>query len=373
MKDKKDKDWFRIDNIDEIDSPALIVYPERVKENIGTLLSMIDDSQRLRPHVKTHKSKEATSLMMTAGIKKFKCATISEAEMLAIVGAPDILLAYQPSEIKLKRFISLIKKYPCSKFSCLVDNLNSAKNISGEAVENKVEISVYIDLNVGMNRTGIQPGEKAIDLYKQCAQLKGKLIGLHAYDGHIRSKDFEQRARECNEAFMPVEKMQKQLIEEGFPEPIIVAGGSPTFPIHAKRKDIECSPGTFIYWDKGYQTSCPEQKFLPAALVISRVISLPGESKICLDLGHKSIAAENELSNRVYFLNAPELKFISQSEEHLVAETSPGHSYKVGDVLYGLPVHICPTCALYERAILVENNIVKGEWKTIARDRKISI
>ena len=374
MKNKKTKEWFQINNIDEIDSPALIVYPERVRENIGTLLSMIDDPKRLRPHVKTHKSIEATSLLMKAGIKKFKCATISEAEMLGMAGAPDILLAYQPSEIKLKRFISLIKKYTAAKFSCLVDNANSAKNISGEAIKNAVEISVYIDLNVGMNRTGIQPGEKAISLYKQCAQLKGiKPIGLHAYDGHIRSKDFEQRTRECNEAFLPVEKMQKQLTKEGFPRPIIVAGGSPTFPIHAKRKNIESSSGTFIYWDKGYQTSCPEQKFLPAALVISRIISLPDESKICLDLGHKSIAAENELSNRVYFLNAPELKFISQSEEHLVAETAPGHSYKVGDVFYGLPVHICPTCALFERAILVENNIAKGDWKTIARDRKISI
>lgn len=374
MKNKKTKEWFQINNIDEIDSPALVVYPERVRENIGTLLSMIDDPKRLRPHVKTHKSIEATSLLMKAGIKKFKCATISEAEMLGMAGAPDILLAYQPSEIKLKRFISLIKKYTAAKFSCLVDNANSAKNISGEAIKNAVEISVYIDLNVGMNRTGIQPGEKAISLYKQCAQLKGiKPIGLHAYDGHIRSKDFEQRTRECNEAFLPVEKMQKQLTKEGFPRPIIVAGGSPTFPIHAKRKNIESSSGTFIYWDKGYQTSCPEQKFLPAALVISRIISLPDESKICLDLGHKSIAAENELSNRVYFLNAPELKFISQSEEHLVAETAPGHSYKVGDVFYGLPVHICPTCALFERAILVENNIAKGDWKTIARDRKISI
>lgn len=374
MKNKKTKEWFQINNIDEIDSPALVVYPERVRENIGTLLSMIDDPKRLRPHVKTHKSIEATSLLMKAGIKKFKCATISEAEMLGMAGAPDILLAYQPSEIKLKRFISLIKKYTAAKFSCLVDNANSAKNISGEAIKNAVEISVYIDLNVGMNRTGIQPGEKAISLYKQCAQLKGiKPIGLHAYDGHIRSKDFEQRTRECNEAFLPVEKMQKQLTKEGFPRPIIVAGGSPTFPIHAKRKNIESSSGTFIYWDKGYQTSCPEQKFLPAALVISRIISLPDESKICLDLGHKSIAAENELSNRVYFLNAPELKFICQSEEHLVAETAPGHSYKVGDVFYGLPVHICPTCALFERAILVENNIAKGDWKTIARDRKISI
>ena len=69
----------------------------------------------------------------------------------------------------------------------------------------------------------------------------------------------------------------------------------------------------------------------------------------------------------------PELKFISQSEEHLVAEAAAGHTYKVGDVLYGLPIHICPTSALYERAITVQNNKASGEWKNIARDRKINI
>ena len=118
---------------------------------------------------------------------------------------------------------------------------------------------------------------------------------------------------------------------------------------------------------------CAEQNFVPAALVITRIISLPDKNKLCLDLGHKSIASENELHNRVYFLNAPELKFISQSEEHLVAEAPAGHIYKAGDILYGLPYHICPTIALYERALVAENNTVTTEWKTIARDRKITI
>ncbi len=74
----------------------------------------------------------------------------------------------------------------------------------------------------------------------------------------------------------------------------------------------------------------------------------------------------------MYFLNAPEIKFISQSEEHLVVETNADHSYKIGDVLYGLPIHICPTCALYERALIVKNNEISGEWEIIARDRKIN-
>lgn len=372
--EKEMNEWYEIKNIDSIDSPALIVYKERVEENIRALLSMIDDPKRLRPHVKTHKTKEVSVMLMQAGIDKFKCATIAEAEMLAMVAARDVLLAYQPFGPKLRRFISLIQKYPETKFSCLVDNLISATAIAEAAVSNGLVIPVYIDINVGMNRTGITPDEKAIELYKEVSILQGiQLVGLHVYDGHFRSADIVQRTKDSDAAFMVVEKLKSDLINTGFKEPIIIAGGSPTFPIHAKRKDVECSPGAFIFWDKGYQLTCAEQPFVTAALVVSRIISLPAKNTLCVDLGHKSIASENELSKRVYFLNAPELRFVGHSEEHLVVEVPDGHSYKPGDVLYGLPYHICPTCALYERALVVENNEVTTEWKIIARDRKITI
>ena len=366
--------WYEINNINELDSPALVIYPDRVKENIRLLKGMIDDTGRLRPHVKTNKSKEATRLMLEAGIHKFKCATIAEAEMLAQIGAPDILLAYQPQGPKLQRFISVIKTYPDLKFSCLTDNIDSAKHLDTLFLENSLSIPVYIDLNLGMNRTGIKPGRSAADLYIECNKLKGITpVGLHAYDGHIRHRDIHVRIEQCNEAFAGIEKTRDLIVEAGLPEPIIVAGGSPTFSIHAQRKKVICSPGTFIYWDKGYQDLCKEQPFLPAALVVTRVISLPDTGKICVDLGHKSVAAENDLPNRVFFLNAPELKAISQSEEHLVLQAGDDHNYKPGDILYGLPMHICPTVALYERGYTVADHKVNGEWKTIARDRKLTL
>jgi D-serine deaminase-like pyridoxal phosphate-dependent protein len=368
------KNWYIIDDIENLDTPVLVIYPERAISNISLLKSMIDDVARLCPHVKTYKNKEVTLLMLKAGISKFKCATIAEAEMLAMCKVPDVLLAYQPIGPKLKRFVELILKYPDTKFSCLVDNISAAFEISAAAVENKVHIPVYIDLNVGMNRTGIVPGNDALQLYVDCDLLPGiKPIGLHAYDGHIHDTDLNIRTEKCNEAFAPVAKLQADLKHLGYHEPVIIAGGSPTFPIHAKRKHIECSPGTFVYWDKGYQTELPEQSFLTAALVVSRVISLLDETKICLDLGHKSVAAEKELAKRVFFLNAPQLLMIGQSEEHLVADAGEDHNYKVGDVFYGLPYHICPTVALYERAITIENNKTSGEWRNIARDRKITI
>src|SRR5215203_308532 len=148
-------EWYHINNIEEIDSPAFVVYLDRVRENIHTIKSMIDDVSRLRPHIKTHKTKEISSLLLEAGISRFKCATIAEAELLGLAAAPDVLLAYQPVGPKLERFISLIKAYPSTNFSCLVDNEKSARIISDAAAKANVTIPVFIDLNVGMNRTGI--------------------------------------------------------------------------------------------------------------------------------------------------------------------------------------------------------------------------
>jgi len=364
--------WYEIKNIEKIDSPALVVYKDRVIRNINTAIAMVGDVARLRPHVKTHKSPDVTKLMIDAGITKFKCATIAEAEMLALSGAPDVLLAYQPVGPKSERFISLVKKYPGTNFSCLADNSSSVKEISGAAEKNDTIVPVYIDVNVGMNRTGIPPAG-VMDLYKECGSLKNIIVkGLHVYDGHLRNADFKLRREECNKTFEQVTVLIEKLKKNGF-DPIVIAGGSPTFSIHCNRKNVECSPGTFVYWDRSYQVNCVEQDFIPAAIVMARVISLPSENRMCIDLGHKSIASENDLQSRVYFLNAPELKFVGHSEEHLVAEVSRGHAFKPGDILYGLPFHICPTVALYERALVVENKNVNGEWKNTARDRKLTI
>ncbi len=371
---EKPQAWYTIENINELDSPALVVYPARVRQNILTAIEMIGDARRLRPHIKTNKSAEVARLMIDAGINKFKCATIAEAEMLGICKAADVLLAYQPLGPKLSRFAALIRKYPATTFSCLTDHMGAALQMDEVFSKEKLAVPVYIDLNLGQNRTGIVPGEDMIELYLACSRFSGiHPIGLHAYDGHIRDQDWNLRKKNCDEAFARIENMRDIILKMRLPVPNIIVGGSPTYSIHSKRKGVECSPGTFVYWDKGYTDLCPEQAFQPAALVISRVISLPDATKICIDLGHKSIAAENDISKRVFFLNGSGLQATSQSEEHLVLEAGESHGYQVGDILYGLPFHICPTVALYERAITIENGRVSGEWKTLARDRTITV
>jgi D-serine deaminase-like pyridoxal phosphate-dependent protein len=364
-------EWYTVDDADSIDSPALLLYKDRVKENIRLLKSMVKDVRILRPHVKTNKMAEVCSMMLEEGVTKFKCATIAEAEMLATVGAPDVLLAYQPVGPKAKRFANLIKAYPSVHFACLTDNEATAIHINNVAEAQGIVINVFIDLNTGMNRTGIVP-EKALPLVGLILSLKNiQLVGLHGYDGHIRDTDTTLRQQKSDEGFQQVATLH-QKIEEAHQHTLkIVMGGTPTFPTHAHRQHVECSPGTFVFTDWGYKHSFPDEPFEYAALVITRVISIVDEHTICTDLGHKSVAAENPLP-RVHFLNAPDVTPTGQSEEHLVLRVADAAQYHTGDILYGVPVHICPTVALYDKAYVVENKKIATEWNVVARKRSIN-
>lgn len=365
--------WYEINNIATIDSPALVIYQERIHENIRLLKQMVnDDLDRLRPHVKTNKIAEVCSMMMDAGIYKFKCATIAEAEMLAMIGAKDVLLAYQPVGPKVDRFIQLLIQYPATRFSCIVDNIQSAQFLSLASLEQQLSLSVFIDVNIGMNRTGTPP-PKALILFEAIHLLAGiRVIGLHVYDGHIRDTDLVLRKQQVDMGLGKLTVLAETIEALSDKRLVIVAGGSPTFPIHAALGNSECSPGTFVFWDWGYKQLLPDEPFDYAALVITRVISLIDEQTIATDLGHKSVAAETPLP-RIHFLNAPDTVPISQSEEHLVLKVADAALYQPGDVFYGVPVHICPTVALYEKAILIKQGIAVEEWKVIARNRKITV
>jgi D-serine deaminase-like pyridoxal phosphate-dependent protein len=134
---------------------------------------------------------------------------------------------------------------------------------------------------------------------------------------------------------------------------------------------VECSPGTCVFWDFGYGSKLPDLDFLPAALLLTRVISKPGPNLLCLDLGHKAVASENP-HPRVQLLNLPEAKAVGHSEEHLVVETERAHEFAVGDCLYGNPWHICPTVALHGQAVVVRNGQVTERWRVAARERALT-
>lgn len=366
-------DWYKIKNIDQIDSPALVLFPEHIESNIDRMIQMVGDPAVLRPHIKTHKMREIVEMQIAKGINKFKCATIAEAEMLGETGAKEVLLAYQPVGPKVNRLLKVIEKFPLTQYTALVDDPSAARAIGLVFAKANKTLPVYLDLDVGMHRTGVAVDDGASALYWFCKTLAGvEPVGLHMYDGHLHNPSIDQWQEKCNQGFKQVRQLADKLEAVEGDKLEIIAGGTPTFSIHAKRKSIQCSPGTCVLWDWGYANKLSGQDFLFGALVISRIISKTSDRYICTDLGHKSIAAEKPFP-RAHFLNLPNAKAILQSEEHLVLEVDDNKKYDIGMVLYGVPKHICPTCALYERAHVVENQVVTKNWKVVSRDRMISV
>lgn len=373
--------WYSINHPEKYDSPALLVYPERAKKNIQTAIQVAGDVNRLRPHVKTHKMGEVIQLHIDAGIYKFKCATIAEAEMVAMVGERagvklDVLLAYQPVGPRVDRLLALVEAYASTRFGCLLDDPTVAYQLSSKAKKAAEPLHIWLDIDNGMGRSGIPVGDGALALYGTVADLPGlEPAGLHVYDGHIRHPDFDQRKQAGDAAFAPVNQLIGRIEAAGLGTPNVVVGGSPSFPVNALRGTVDLSPGTFIFWDAGYAGICPELAFDFAAVVLTRILSKPSGKRICLDVGSKGVSPDNPVENRIRFLNLEtQPTFISQSEEHLVVEVDNPADYAVGDVWYGVPYHVCPTVNLYQEALVVggDGNVLES-WDVVARNRKISI
>jgi D-serine deaminase-like pyridoxal phosphate-dependent protein len=254
----------------------------------------------------------------------------------------------------------------------VVDDAEALQALAASALAAGLEIEVLLDIDCGQHRCGVEPGPGAIALYRQLTVTPGvRPGGLHVYDGHIHDADPAVRAANCERAFAPAADLRRELIAAGWPVPRVVAGGTPTFPIHARRPDVECSPGTCVFWDAGYGTKLPDMEFLPAALLLTRVISKPGGSRLCLDLGHKAVASEMP-HPRVVFPQLPDARAVTHSEEHLVVETARAAEFHVGDALYGIPWHVCPTVALHGSAVVVRGGRAGERWRVTARERILS-
>ena len=365
-------DWFRLLNEDEVPSPALLIFEERVDANVRLMLEIAGGPVRLRPHVKTHKLGPLVTRQLALGIVKFKCATIAEAEMCALAGAPDVLLAFAPVGPNIARLCDITRAFPAVRFSTIADDSAAIRALSAAASAARLTLDVLLDVDCGMHRTGVAP-DAALALYRQLAGSAGlRAAGLHAYDGHIHEPDSTARRAQCDGAFAPVIALRAALEKAGLPVPALVAGGTPTFPFHATHADRECSPGTSVLWDFGYGDKFADLPFQCAAVLITRVVSKPGPNLLCLDLGHKAVAAENP-QPRVRLLELPDAIPVMHSEEHLVIETPRAAEFAVGAVLHGLPRHVCPTVALHSEAVVVRGGAAVERWPITARTRRITI
>ena len=248
-------------------SPSLLIYRDLVRQNLAGMIKMAGGTQRLRPHAKTHKMANIIRMEGELGIYKHKVATIAEAEMVAAAGGTDVLLAYPLVGPNLTRFARLTRGYLSTTFRALVDHPESARALSAMARDLVRPVPVLVDLEVGMGRTGIDPGEPAAALYALVADLPGlEPDGLHAYDGHINETDVPARRIAVRAVEEKTLALRDRLLGQGLPVPRLVLGGTPSFPIHAALEEpgLELSPGTIVLYDHGYASRYPDLPFTPA-------------------------------------------------------------------------------------------------------------
>lgn len=366
--------WRRLANEAEVPTPSLLVYPDRVDENLRRMIARAGGPQRLRPHIKTHKLPQIVARQVALGIVKCKAATIAEAEMAARAGAQDIILAAQLVGPNPARLAALARAFPAVRFATIADDPAAVRGLGAAATAVGVTFDVLVDLDVGMHRTGIAPGAAAA-LYREIASTPGlRAAGLHAYDGHARQRELAERREVVAPEFAKVLALRTELQAAGLPVPAVVCGGTPTFAVHAPHAataDVECSPGTCVLWDAGYGGQLPDLEFRQAAVLLTRVISRPGANRLCLDLGHKSVASEMP-HPRALFPALPDAKAVVHSEEHLVLETARAAEIPVGTALFAVPMHICPTVALHDRVLVVREDRVVDEWPVVARARRLT-
>jgi D-serine deaminase-like pyridoxal phosphate-dependent protein len=361
----------------EVVTPALVFHPAIIKANIAAVVKAAGDPTRLRPHVKTHKSADIVRLQLDAGVTKHKCATIAEAEMLAAAGAPDVLIAYPLVGPNVRRLMALKKLFPRTRFASLIDHPVTAAMLSAGAVEAGADAAFVLDLDVGMHRTGVA-FDSAAELYTNAAKLP-RLVpdGIQAYDGHNSTESRPDREATVRDFLPRLLELRSQLEAAGVPVPRLIGGGTPSFPVWAARRDVpglECSPGTYVLHDAGYGPKYPDLAgVVPAAVFVTRVVSRPTPTRVTLDLGNKSVAADPPLARRVQLLDFPEYTPVTHSEEHLVVETAEADRYRPGDVVYALPGHVCPSVALHREVLVADGGRIVGRWPITARDRVLTI
>lgn len=365
-------DDYIVANPDAIETPALVVFEDKLQDNIRALVKQVGGAENLMPHVKTHKSAYILRQQIAAGIRKFKCATLKECEMVAQEGADEIMLAYPLGQkLKAKRFVQLQKIYPKTRLSAVASWNVHLQILSEAAGEGGTSVAVFADLDVGMHRTGIAPGEPAYQLCLEIAKTPNLSFGgLHAYDGHNNQVNPADREKAADEALQVVRALEERLKQAGLETPSIVMGGSPCYPYYAREHGISGSPGTTVYWDGTYMHQMPDMPFRCAALVLTQVVDANPELGLAtLDLGSKAVCSDKPLEQRAEFPGYPRLTLVKQNEEHGVVQTN-GHQLSIGDYLVAIPGHVCTAVVRYPGAWLINSQGAVVRWiEHTARDR----
>jgi D-serine deaminase-like pyridoxal phosphate-dependent protein len=359
---------------DAVLTPALAVYADFVEANIATTLRLLGgDAARWRPHVKTAKLASTMRRLVERGVENFKCATSLELLTAARAGARDVLVAYPLVGANARRVRQLAGEPRDVRVSVLVDDASQLETWRGSGV------GAFLDINPGMDRTGVEQAdaERILTLARAVAAAGIELRGLHYYDGHLGKFALDERTTRAHAGYDRLLELVGTLGAAGQRVEEIITAGTPAFPCTLSYASFRggdfvhrASPGTVVYCDVSSLAQLPaEWEYRPAVAVAVRVVSHPAADIVTCDAGHKTVSADAGVPTCAV-LGHPELEPLSPSEEHLPLRVTSGAAPQVGDILYLVPRHVCPTVNNFDHALIVERGAVARVEPVDARGRE---
>jgi len=369
---------YRVSAPDDVLTPALLLYPEIVASNIARTLDLLGgDADRWRVHIKTAKLGYTLRMLVERGVRNFKCATTLELLVACRSSAGDVLFAHPAVGANARRVSEIADQFPQVRISVLAENEQQVAQWRGGRV------GIFLDMNPGMDRTGIEQSHsgKVVELCRVIGSLGLEFRGLHYYDGHLGGLEMRERTAAAHAGYDRLVNVVSELERSSMRVPELISAGTPTFPCSLGYKGFRqasfvhrVSPGTVVYCDATSLAQLPsEYGYRPAVLVLTRVVSQPRAGIITCDAGHKSVSADAGVPTCVV-VGHSELTPLSPSEEHLPMAVQDGATRpQVGEALYLLPRHVCPTVNNFDSALLVQDGAVKSVEKVSARGREAPV
>jgi D-serine deaminase-like pyridoxal phosphate-dependent protein len=345
--------------ITDIPTPALVVDVGALDRNIRRMAGFFtDDTCRLRPHVKAHKTAEIARRQLAAGsCSGLTCATVSEAEAVAELGA-DLLIANEI--IGRQRCDRVARLARAQAVTVAVDSAEGLDAIGAAAARAGVTVGVLIDLDVGQHRCGLRPGQEALTLAHAAARAAGvALRGVMGYEGHVQAiRDRGEREARAGEAMRMLVATAELLLRAGLPCDIVSAGGTGTFDISGRMAGItEIQAGSYALMDTDYRdTGVP---FEQAFWVLGTVISRPSAERCVADCGHKSMTKDHG-NPSVHGIAGATVTALN--DEHAVIALPPGAGIAIGDRIRLVPSHTDPTANLHDVFYVIEGDRVVDVW-----------
>ena len=360
-------------HVSELDTPSLLIDLDIMERNLGRVADYSRaKGLRLRPHTKTHKVPAVGRRQLDSGAAGLTVAKVGEAEVMLGAGTPDLLVAYPViGRKKLDRLMEVARK---TRVTVALDSLFAARQLSDAAREAQVDVGVLAEVDVGLGRVGVSPGEELVQLAQRIARLpRLSLEGIAFYPGHI--KEFDERGRRALEDLSRLtESMLGDFTRAGIPVRIVSGGSTPAlFHSHEIAGLNEIRPGTYVYNDVNTVSSGACSFADCAASIMVTVVSTARKGQMIVDGGSKTFSSDRPAASEVSFgrvVEAPDAVFCKMNEEHgFVDLTRAGIEFKAGDRVHIIPNHICVAVNLHECVYAIRGEQVEEIWKVEGRGK----